>query len=368
MRVRFHGGTPPHQCRSNLRPKNDRPTGSGTGWHSNSPGPARSARRRDRAGRAPGPRAGAAQPRRDRAALLERRNAVQHVIAIDRSDRGDVAIVATAGSRRRCSCRCAGAEAASDHPDRLAVEKGDDVLDDLRVGAAVVLVGHVADMRASGSRSARCAAGGRSAAAPCRRRRTRHRRAGPPSARRSSRRCRQIGPREVLTRIALGFISPISRAPTRPRLRGLSTRCTERMSERRNSSSFSTRSTPCAGGLLGGQVLAPGDRLHAEGEPDPRDRAAEPAEAEEADRLAGDAMADPGLPAALAHKGWSSAMRRAAPRIRPQASSAVSSLPPPGPPVPHTVTPWSFSAAMSNEALRMPVVISSFSLGRRSTT
>src|SRR5204863_186729 len=56
----------------------------------------------------------------------------------------------------------------------------------------------------------------------------------------------QIGPREVLTRIALGFISPISRLPTRPRLRSLSTRCTERMSERRNSSSFSTRSTPCA--------------------------------------------------------------------------------------------------------------------------
>src|SRR6266704_1444210 len=56
----------------------------------------------------------------------------------------------------------------------------------------------------------------------------------------------QIGPREVLTRIALGFISPISRLPTRPRLRGLSTRCTERMSERRNSSSFSTRSTPCS--------------------------------------------------------------------------------------------------------------------------
>src|SRR6266478_5725607 len=61
-------------------------------------------------------------------------------------------------------------------------------------------------------------------------------------------------------------------------------------------------------------------------------------------------------------------MRRAAPRINPQASSAVSSLPPPGPPVPHTVTPRSFSAAISNEALRIPVVISNLSLGRRSTT
>src|ERR1700740_1408187 len=82
----------------------------------------------------------------------------------------------------------------------------------------------------------------------------------------------QIGPREVLTRIALFFISPISRAPTRPRLRGLSTRCTDRMSARRNNLSFSTRSTA-------------------------------PARAEAADGLAGDPVADPGLPAALAHKG-----------------------------------------------------------------
>src|SRR5271165_3888310 len=31
--------------------------------------------------------------------------------------------------------------------NRLAVEKGADILDDLRVGAAIVLLGHVADMR-----------------------------------------------------------------------------------------------------------------------------------------------------------------------------------------------------------------------------
>src|SRR5579862_3284461 len=59
---------------------------------------------------------------------------------------------------------------------------------------------------------------------------------------------------------------------------------------------------PLRGGLLGGQVLAPGDRLHAEGEADPADRAAEPAETQEAQRLAGDAVADAGLPAALAHQ------------------------------------------------------------------
>src|SRR2546423_11579309 len=44
------------------------------------------------------------------------------------------------------------------------------------------------------------------------------------------------------------------------------------------------------------------------------------------------------------------------------------SLPPPGPPVPHTVTPRSRSAAMSNEALRMPVVISNFSRSEEHTS
>src|SRR3954469_19982192 len=55
------------------------------------------------------------------------------------------------------------------------------------------------------------------------------------------------------------------------------------------------------GGFLGRQVLAPGDRLHAEGEPDPRPRATEPAEPQQSQRLARDAMADMGLPAAVAH-------------------------------------------------------------------
>ena len=59
---------------------------------------------------------------------------------------------------------------------------------------------------------------------------------------------------------------------------------------------------PLLGGLLGGQVLAPGDRLHAEGDADARHRAAEPAEAEAANGLAGHAVADTGLPAALAHE------------------------------------------------------------------
>src|SRR5262249_40787977 len=48
-----------------------------------------------------------------------------------------------------------------------------------------------------------------------------------------------------------------------------------------------------------GQVLAPGDRLHAKGDPDAGDRAAEAAETQQAQRLAGDAVADAGLPSAL---------------------------------------------------------------------
>ena len=50
--------------------------------------------------------------------------------------------------------------------------------------------------------------------------------------------------------------------------------------------------------------------------------------------------------------------------IKPQASSAV------GPPtlgVPHTVTPRSRAAAMSMDALRMPLVTSSLRFGRRSS-
>src|SRR5439155_10300880 len=47
-------------------------------------------------------------------------------------------------------------------------------------------------------------------------------------------------------------------------------------------------------GLLRGQVLAPGDRLHAAGGPDPRDRAAQPPEPQKAEGLPSDAMADAG--------------------------------------------------------------------------
>src|SRR6266403_3520081 len=59
---------------------------------------------------------------------------------------------------------------------------------------------------------------------------------------------------------------------------------------------------PLLAGSFGGQVLAPGDRLHAKGEADPGDCAAEPPEAQKAEGLAGHTVADPGLPSALPHE------------------------------------------------------------------
>ena len=55
-----------------------------------------------------------------------------------------------------------------------------------------------------------------------------------------------IGPRDVLMRIAVGFMSASSRAPTRLRVRGDRTVWMLMTSERRNSSSLSTRSAPWA--------------------------------------------------------------------------------------------------------------------------
>src|ERR1700737_4883887 len=59
---------------------------------------------------------------------------------------------------------------------------------------------------------------------------------------------------------------------------------------------------PLLAGPFGSQVLTPGDRFHAAGEAEPRDCATEPPEAQNAEGLAGDAVADPGLPSALPHE------------------------------------------------------------------
>ena len=57
------------------------------------------------------------------------------------------------------------------------------------------------------------------------------------------------------------------------------------------------------GGALVGEVLAPGDDVHAERLTDPRDLAAQPAEADDAEPGAGEVAADGLLPAAGADGG-----------------------------------------------------------------
>ena len=49
-----------------------------------------------------------------------------------------------------------------------------------------------------------------------------------------------------------------------PRVRSLNTKCIDTMSAWRSSSSLDTSVAPTAAGLLGGQILTPGDDLHAE--------------------------------------------------------------------------------------------------------
>ena len=135
------------------------------------------------------------------------------------------------------------------------------------------------------------------------------------------------------------------------------------MSDGRNSSSLPTRSAPRSLRALVGEVLAPGDHLHAEGGADLADLGAEIAEPEDAERLALQIEAERGLPAAAGPHGVEllAQMPRARPSISAKASSAVAR---PAPPVLHTVTPWALAASRSMEALRLPVVTSSLQLGQ----
>ncbi len=62
------------------------------------------------------------------------------------------------------------------------------------------------------------------------------------------------------------------------------------------------RSRPVLGGGLGGQVLAPRDGAHPECPSDPRHSGADPAQAQQAEGLAVQPLADRDLPAAAAHR------------------------------------------------------------------
>ena len=70
-----------------------------------------------------------------------------------------------------------------------------------------------------------------------------------------------------------------------------------------NSSSLLDPADADLGGALVGEVLAPGDDVHAEGLPDAGDLAAQPAEADDAEPGAGEVGADGLLPAAGADGG-----------------------------------------------------------------
>ena len=167
-------------------------------------------------------------------------------------------------------------------------------------------------------------------------------------------------------RMAVGFISASSRAPTSPRVRWRQ----HEMDGDHVGAAEQLVLVDVLGalrlGALGREVLAPGDHLHADGGADARHPAAEVAEAQDAERAAVEVEADRGLPAA-ARRAW-----RGTPRAdggRAPASGRWRARRwrwPPPPDVPHTVTLWSLAAATSIDALRLPVVTSSLSFGSRS--
>src|SRR5882757_4488805 len=188
-----------------------------------------------------------------------------------------------------------------DDADRVSIDEGDDVLDDLRVGAVIVLLGDIADMR------------------------------GQDYVRR---RAQRMVDRQRLFVVdiepGIGEASLLQRRDNCPRVADRPARGVDEDRTRLHQPDLAGTDKAAAAraqhqvhrqnvgaaeqfvlldpldtllcGLLRGQVLAPGDRLHAEGEADPRDRAAEPPEAQKAEGLPSDAMADAGLPPTLPHK------------------------------------------------------------------
>ena len=95
-------------------------------------------------------------------------------------------------------------------------------------------------------------------------------------------------------------IAASSSAPTMSRVRSLSLRCRVTTSEVANNSSLVTARTPSSSGVLGLQVLAPGDDVHAEGEADLGDLAAELAQADDPEPRTRELEAERALPTAVA--------------------------------------------------------------------
>jgi hypothetical protein len=109
-----------------------------------------------------------------------------------------------------------------------------------------------------------------------------------------------MGPREVLIKRAVGFISANSAAPINPRERSLNTRWIDTTSERRSNSSFDTSAAPAAAACLGSEILAPCNDLHAERRSDAGHFRSQIPEADDAQCFARQVIADGALPSTAA--------------------------------------------------------------------
>ena len=98
---------------------------------------------------------------------------------------------------------------------------------------------------------------------------------------------------------AVGFIAASSAAPNRPRVRSLSTRWMVRTSDRASSSSLLDPGYAHLPAPFLGQVLAPGDDVHLEGQPDAGNPGAQLAQAHHPQGLAQESSAHGLLPAAF---------------------------------------------------------------------
>ena len=174
-----------------------------------------------------------------------------------------------------------------------------------------------------------------------------------------------MGPREVFTSVAVGFMRASSGRPTRWRVRSESTRWMLTTSAVAKSSSLSTRRAPCSAARSSVRLAlqattsmpkaCPTRATRVPMLPRPRSPSVRPS------RSAPTAVCQP--PART--EATSPGRRRATARMSAQVSSAVLLT---IPHVPETTMPSSLAAPTSMAALRSPVVTSSRRSGSRSST
>src|SRR5215470_1853825 len=189
----------------------------------------------------------------------------------------------------------------SDDADWVAIEESGDVLDDLRIGTPVILLRDVADMRRQKDvgraaqwmiyrqRLAIVDVEGRVAEVPCRKRFDNRTGVDDWSSRRVDEDRGPLHQRDVIP------ANQTAAARAQHEVHGENVRLPQQRL-------FVDPLDANGRRVFGCQVLTPGDHLHIEGKADPSDGAAEPAEPEDAQRLAFDAVTDPGLPHTIAHR------------------------------------------------------------------